>query len=330
MECFRAITRTWFLHIESGELTMNHPSQPSPTKFGGITDVGMKRSSNQDNYLFADFDGDTLLCESSIPESASWFSAASRPQSGQLLIVADGMGGHTNGAHASRMAIEYNCRYLAELLKASTKPNVDDDDELREALAAGVVQTHQLLRREGKANPEIADMGTTLTMALICRPWLYVTHVGDSRCYVYRNGAATQLTADHTVAQMLRNLSEVPDDKTAYRSFEHVLWNSVSAGKEPPQPQVMRRRIYADDTILLCSDGLTNYLTASELSATLESNADITQVMRELVSTANERGGRDNITAVVARLGATAPKAAFECGLTLSDSLADTAIIMPS
>ena len=166
--------------------------------FFGATDIGKSGRSNQDHYLIADMRRLLKVCDSSV-ECLAQQSVVSR-HSGELLMIADGMGAHANGGYASQTAISFMTDYVANLLPKFLNIDPNDDREFCTALNDAPILVHRLFRKEGENDPTKAEMGTTLKTACIVWPNLYVVHVGDTRCYLFRDGELRQLTKDHTVS----------------------------------------------------------------------------------------------------------------------------------
>ena len=141
-------------------------------------------------------------------------------------------------------------------------------------------------------------MGTTLTMALVLWPTLYVAHVGDSRCYLLRSGTLTRLTTDHTLAQQIADQGIAPLGPDS--GLHHLLWNSLG-GSETAKPQTTKLRLEPSDVVLLCSDGLTLHLSEDEIARTVATSERAAALCSKLVERAKAAGGLDNVTVVIAR-----------------------------
>jgi protein phosphatase len=141
-------------------------------------------------------------------------------------------------------------------------------------------------------------MGTTLTMAFIAWPVLYVAHVGDSRCYLFRSGTLSRLTTDHTVAQQM--LDEGIRTADPESQWHHVLWNSLGGSEQIPKPEIAKLELAPGDTVLLCSDGLTKHIGDDEIAATLGAHQTSAALCARLIERANAEGGTDNVTVVIA------------------------------
>jgi serine/threonine protein phosphatase PrpC len=289
------------VHKESRTLN-SVPSEARPiTRIdaAGLTHVGRHRPTNEDAYLIATLQRSMVVHDAS-PAAHGWFAGES---AGSMLIVADGMGGQGGGDVASRVAVDTVTSHLLNCMPWSTVsggPRLDRNASLpgvRQELSSALVASDQEVKTAGAQNGS-PNMGTTLTMALVVWPVLYVAHVGDSRCYLLRGSRLERLTKDHTLAQ--RIAEESSESVAATSRLHHILWNSLGASKELPQPEITRREMQADDVLLLCSDGLTKHVTDAQLAATLSSIDSTAECCAALVEGANAAGGTDNITAVVA------------------------------
>jgi serine/threonine protein phosphatase PrpC len=270
----------------------------------GLTDVGQERGQNQDQFLVATLQRTLQLRGSSVENLAQrWLPNSTE---GTIMLVADGMGGVEGGEIASTVAlqtiVEYVCAVMpwaeASLRResspspASTMPGVKTG--LHKAFAVGDAEVKKAAESGG------ANMGTTVTMTYLLWPSLYVAHVGDSRCYLLRNGELTQLTTDHTMAEKLKQASDIDLDESS--PWHHVLWNAIGGGKHAAmEPEVHRHHLMLGDVILLCSDGLTKHATDPEIANALQKSPNAEEACERLVAMANAGGGSDNITVVVAR-----------------------------
>lgn len=282
-------------------------------QYAGGTHLGQKRRSNEDSYLIADLRSLLRVCESS-SETLDGKSLAATP-SAQLLIIADGMGGYAHGEDASRVAVKGMADYMVNQMPRFLTEDSRNSEAFTAALRNGPIQVHRLLQQQGRSDPAKAQMGTTLTASYIVWPFLYLIHVGDSRCYLCRDGNLKQLTTDHTVAQYLLDAGEWTRDSPPQGNLQHMLWNSVSASDSAPKPQVWKEMLQAGDYVLLCSDGLTRYLFDEDITKILTAPVPLTAKISRFIDEANRRGGRDNITVIVADFKGRPDTAQF-CGNT--------------
>lgn len=235
-------------------------------RFVGLSDRGLVRAANQDSYCIDD------------------------PQ-GRFFIVADGMGGHAGGEEASRLATAA----IRDFLDA----NWDKDLEPGMLLQEAFIRANQSILQLQKISPEQADMGTTAVVVIFSKdhgPWC--AHVGDSRLYCLRNTQLAQVTEDHTwVAQAVRakilTLAQV-----RLHPWRHVL--SQCLGREDlNQIDIQSIDLRSGDTLLLCSDGLTEEVTDGAIAQLLNTNPTCDEAADALVNEAKTNGGQDNITVVL-------------------------------
>jgi protein phosphatase len=228
------------------------------------------------------------------------------PAEGTLLLVADGMGGHGGGDVASAIASRSLVGYLSSVLPwfdAQAKEPRDPRQSLsgvRDGLNAALRSSDRAVRRAAAQPGGVVGMGTTMTVAYAHFPLIYVAHVGDSRAYVLRDRTLHRLTRDHTVADELAEALHQPvEDDSPYH---HVLTKAIGGGgNAQSEPDIRRADLEIGDVILLCSDGLTKHVRDDEIAALLGSSRNADRTVKKLIDLADERGGTDNITAVVAR-----------------------------
>jgi serine/threonine protein phosphatase PrpC len=240
------------------------------------TDVGMVREHNED-------------------------SAYVDP-AGTFFIVADGMGGHAAGEVASAMAVEAVKHALEEARKQITAfgeaPSEESRHELVKVLEESVRKAHQAVFERGGKEADKKGMGTTLDVLLLADGEAFVAHVGDSRTYLLRSGAAAQVTTDHTVAEVLVIEGKLSPEEARVSPLRTILVNAIGVSADVGV-ELAHIRLRRSDKILLCSDGLHDYFPAeSELADLLEEQGGPDGLTR-LVEMAKQRGGHDNITGVL-------------------------------
>jgi protein phosphatase len=264
----------------------------------GLTDIGKVREVNEDQFLIADLGESLLIHQTSLSheDETQWFGGAR----GRLFVVADGMGGHAAGQHASSIAIDTLAHYVLEVLPRIFRPGAAREEELEKGLGTALERCQQQIEHVAERERAWAGMGTTLTMAYILWPKLYVVHAGDSRCYLMRGDKLEQLTMDHTLAQEFVNQGALTPEQAAESRFSHVLWNCIGGGSSDLRPEVRSTTLSAGDSLLLCTDGLSKYIGDDELAKVMRANAPAEAKCATLVSAANEAGGKDNITVVLA------------------------------
>jgi PPM family protein phosphatase len=274
----------------------------------GLTDVGHERENNEDAFLIA-----TLQRTMEVHDANGWFKGA---PAGTLLVVADGMGGQGGGAVASRTAVNAVADYLLNVMpwaratapEPPARPSQEPGARLsqtgvRAQLSSALVAGDAQVKTTG-AQTSTPHMGTTLTIALVLWPALYVAHVGDTRCYLLQQGTLWRLTTDHNMAQRLADESPHSIEPPEY--LQSVLWNSLGATNELPVPEVAKKQLEPGATLLLCSDGLNKHVTDDQIKEVLLRRESCKARAARLVELANAGGGSDNTTVVVAQLSPVA------------------------
>jgi PPM family protein phosphatase len=268
----------------------------------GLTHPGRVRETNEDQFLVAELSKSLLITQTSLPAEDHTRLFGGPP--GQLLLVADGMGGVRGGKRASRLVVETVTRYVLDTMhwffRLQEGAEADLVDELRAALTA----CQKAVRAHAAGHPEFGQMGTTLTLAYLLWPRAYVIHAGDSRCYLHRGGRLRQVTRDHTVAQRMVDEGLLPAEKAEDSRMSHVLWSCISPREDSLNADIYKVTLEAGDTLLLCTDGLSKPVP-DETIATLLDAVPAAEAARRLVAAANDAGGPDNVTAVVAHFRAT-------------------------
>jgi protein phosphatase len=268
----------------------------------GITDRGQVRSNNEDQFLIAELTKAMRVQHSSLPQARTQYSQ----QRGYLFIVADGMGGHRAGKEASALAVETIEEFVLNTLKWFFHLKGTEEHKVLSEFQTGLRQADDRLFAEAAQHPEFRGMGTTLTMAYSLDTDLFVVHVGDSRCYLFRAGEMHQLTQDHTlVAEMARRGMLNPAEAAGHR-LRHVITNVVGGHQAGVQVEAHKLGLEAGDRLLLCTDGLTGMLSVERIRDILQTEPQPREACTQLVAEANQQGGRDNITVIVARFDAPA------------------------
>ena len=273
----------------------------------GLSHPGKVRKENQDHFLLATVHPQVVVHGTNIPEPDRLVLRGER--FGSIMLVADGVGSGL-GRDASRIAVETIARYVASTMRcyhaAGAAHDDDAEGEFLATLRGAALEAHEAVRRGAEERkdegPLKRGMATTLTLATIVYPWMYVVQVGDSRCYYYWDGVLRQVTRDQTVAQDLVDRGVLAKDRAAGSPFSHVLASAI--GGQEANVVVTRVDIgHRGCVILLCSDGLTKHVSDEEIGAAIGRMSSAEQLCRGLLDLALERGGSDNITV----LAGTAP-----------------------
>lgn len=247
------------------------------------TDVGMHRSGNEDSFLVADLTAGKI----GLGPDVSTHQLGER---GSLMIVSDGMGGAAAGEIASEMAVTT----LRESLAAMTS-----ETEISEQLKSSAEVANEKIWNHSQENPELSGMGATLTAVLVQGTTAYIAQVGDSRAYLIRRQQIKQLTKDQSLAQMLVDSGAIKPDQ-----MDSVPQNVImqAMGTQPAVKVAMTAvQLFRNDCLVICSDGLSNKIPPNELREMIQGIDDLTAACSLLIEKANERGGEDNITVIIAR-----------------------------
>jgi protein phosphatase len=265
----------------------------------GRTEVGQVREHNEDSYLILGLDSGTR-------EMAA-LRRHDLGEHGTLLVVCDGMGGAAAGEVASNMAIES----LAETMRKEGVPpppegKVDDGPtSLGRKLRSSARDANTQIFKEARQNLARSGMGTTMTAVLLSGTDAYIAQVGDSRAYVFRAGAFTQVTRDQSLVNQLLESGHITPDQAKFFEHSNVILQALGV-QEDVEVQLSRVALRRGDKFLVCSDGLVGVVTDEEIAAVLGAVEDLEDAARMLCELANGAGGPDNITVIVARVGGEA------------------------
>ena len=262
----------------------------------GVTHPGKVRRDNQDHYLLCSLRRQIVVRGSSIPQADTVLGTESE-RLAAMAMVADGVGGAAKGETASRVALTGIARYVSRSLRCYYRS--EEGEDFSETLQQGARECHEELRRLAEEESEHRGMATTLTLFLSVWPRAYLLQVGDSRCYLLRNGELTQITRDQTMAQEMVDLGIMKPEQVAGTRLEHTLTSSI--GGSHNQPTVTRFDMNWGHVLLLCSDGLTRHVSDDRIREVLRSMTSARQASETLLREALDGGGTDNITVVVAR-----------------------------
>ena len=238
----------------------------------GMTDGGRVRTSNEDVFLVAP-----------LPEAGA---------DGTLLVVADGMGGARAGEVASRMAVEAIHRELAG--------RAPEPERLLECMVEAVEASNREIRAKGLEDRECRGMGTTCVATAVAGDRAFVCNVGDSRAYLVRGGEARQLSHDQSLVQRLLDDGVITPAEAARHPRQNILLAALGVKDEVEVNRAAPLALACGDVLVLCSDGLTAHLDSAEIARVAAGPAALAERCHRLVDLANERGGRDNITVILA------------------------------
>lgn len=276
--------------------TVTAPSAPPLlVEAYGRTDPGLVRRNNEDQFAIAELAKMMRVNYTSLAGPGERTDAAHA----HLFVVADGMGGYAGGEVASQIAVSTVEECLLDSLKWFLGAQGPEGEEVGNTLRAAVDVADREVFNEADRRPGLRRMGSTLTLAFHHGRELFVAHVGDSRAYLCRDRGLYQMTRDHTLFAELTRLGRPPDAEAAER-MRHTITNAIGGGHPGVRADIMRATLEPGDRLLLCTDGLTDMLSRDEIAAVLAEHPQPEAACGRLVALANEQGGRDNITAVVA------------------------------
>ncbi len=261
------------------------------------TDVGMVRAGNEDTFLVLNLDTAAtwtpVTVEGDPPEDLASFEQGN---AGTILAVSDGMGGALAGEVASRMAVEGVRDHMLFFRSNAVFSGFPFHERLR--LAVEQANTH--INNESMGNADYAGMGATFTAAGVSDNFLTLAQIGDSRCYLMRDGQIALVTHDQSLVWQLVEAGHITEEEAETHQYKNVILQALGA-----QPRVNvvvdRIPIHNGDTILLCSDGLSGRVRADEMLDLVTGSDSLKTACERLIQLANDRGGEDNITVVLAR-----------------------------
>ena len=233
-----------------------------------MTDVGKVRLENQDSFRTGEFPG------------------------GVFAVVCDGMGGAAGGSVASSVT----AAVFAEEVELACKNGLPDG-EAGDVMISAAAKANADVYKKSVSDPALSGMGTTLVAAMIVGEKLYIAHAGDSRAYLSTAQGLKLLTKDHSVVQSLLDSGYITPEQAEHHVYKNLITRAL--GTEPEVPVDFNIFSIADgEYVLLCTDGLTNYLKTEEIANIIRSNG-VNGTAQKLVRAANDNGGGDNVTAVV-------------------------------
>lgn len=264
------------------------------TRAAGATHGGRVRATNQDQFVIATLTGALHIEQSSFPQAQIRYGGPA----GHLFAVADGMGGHGGGEQASVLAMGAVESFLLGALGFMGRASEEEASVIGE-LKDVLQYANTVVTAKGHTRPELARMGTTLTVGYTLGDKLYLAHAGDSRCYLYRGSTLSQLTRDHTLVNEMVAAGIITTNDAQRHHLRHMITNAVGGGMERVMPEVRKVDLQTGDVLLFCTDGLTEVVEPMVIDWILSNERDPEKACEDLVSAALEAGGPDNVTALV-------------------------------
>jgi len=257
----------------------------------GFTDMGMLRKNNEDNFIVGDLN-DRSEKAWTLAGKSDHFAVG---ENGQILMVADGMGGENAGEVASEIAVN-------SIKEFFNKPqNLSSVERICKTLDQSIMSAHRKILSAAAANPEREGMGTTATVAYLKNNYICLSWSGDSRCYLYNDhGGLTMLSSDHSMVWDLVKSGQITPEIAAVHPDRNLITQNLGDTYADPKPESAFFTLSKGDRILLCSDGLNSMLSDSEIADVLKTRQPVRETCKMLIKTANQAGGEDNITVVLA------------------------------
>ena len=215
-----------------------------------------------------------------------------------LAVLADGMGGYNAGEVASNMATTFIRAELGRWLREASSQA--SDAEVKRAMDICVDNANRAIFNAANANPQYAGMGTTLVVAVFRDNRLLLGHVGDSRCYRLRAGRLQQITRDHSLLQEQIDAGLITPEQAAFSINKNLVTRAVGV-EDTVMLEIHQHDVLPDDAYLMCSDGLSDMLPDMAIAQLLLQNESMDEANSALIAAANDAGGKDNISVVLAR-----------------------------
>jgi serine/threonine protein phosphatase PrpC len=276
------------------ETALQRPTLAEVDAFG-LTHPWLVRRTNADHFLVASLHRTLHVHATSIGTDLGPQETESR---GFLLLVADGVGGLSGAAEGSARAVSSVAQHLLHATELCSEMATTNEGAAVATLRDAVLVAHRALL--AMTEEEGRDSASTLTMFASFWPRAFVVHVGDSRVYRYRDGVLDRLTTDQTFAQMMVQAGALTPAGAEKSQLKHVLWSAL--GSQEAVPEVLVTDVSRRGVILLCTDGLTTHVSDDEIKEHLARCTSAETCCRSLLELALARGGKDNVTVVVARV----------------------------
>ncbi len=248
-------------------------------EFAALTDTGIKRTNNEDSFLVM--------------------------EAKNLYAVADGMGGHSSGEIASRIAVETISDFFrtSEISEDSTWPYAYDDNISFEGnkLKTAVAVANEKIQEYAAQHPESRGMGTTVVAVLVLDSRLILCHVGDSRCYLLRDGRFSLVTSDHSWVNEQVKLGFLTEEEAQKHPFRNVITKALGT-KGEATAEINETEGKKGDMLLLCTDGLNSMVSDDEIAGIVSAEDGLEDKAKKLIEAANSKGGEDNITLVLLKI----------------------------
>lgn len=253
---------------------MSHSSRPH-IAINGRTDIGQVRNENEDNIR--------------------WYNHPQTPFG--YVVVADGMGGYSGGAAASSIAVNSIGEHLEKILSPTFQSCTPKQQELmiQSSLIEAINNANQAILQTKEQNPQFSQMGTTVAIAVIWQDQMTIAHLGDSRAYLWDKQGFIQLTKDHSLVQEMIDSGNLSEDQARHSQIRNQITRALGVSQHV-EPSVNNYALTQNCLLMLCSDGLTEYLDNGQLDYVLSTHRPALECCYRLIDDANLLGGKDNIS----------------------------------
>ena len=265
--------------------------------FSSVSHTGKVRAHNEDHFLVSRFSRKQEVLQTNLPQDSL---PEQTGDDGYLFIVADGMGGMAAGEVASRLAISTSLKLLQRSERWGFKVNHREARALFNQIHSDLQEIDKTLTEQGAADRRLLGMGTTLTAAYSMGVDLFIVHLGDSRAYLHRDGTLRQLTKDHTVAQAMADAGQISPESVRHHAKRNALTNFLGGHNGKVKADLRWLRLADGDRLLLCSDGLNEMVNDASIARILSQQGTSRDAAPALLNEALKRGGKDNVTIIVA------------------------------
>ena len=245
-------------------------------RFGYGSDIGKERPGNEDSYK--------VVCREAVPEAID-----------AIFVVADGMGGHAAGEVASQMTVE---SVVETLVSPDNRLGTLGAAEILGLMHSAIAQANQLIKAEGTRSPEKRGMGTTCTLGVIQDDSLHIAHIGDSRGYLLRGRNLSRMTEDHSVVEEEVRRGLLTTEQARVDPRRNLITAAIGLDRELAV-ETKSVKLFSGDRIMFCTDGLNSMITDQAIETILAGN-EPQESCQSLIDAANDAGGEDNITVIVA------------------------------
>jgi protein phosphatase len=265
-------------------------------EMAAVSHAGKVRSNNEDHYLAVCFERTARTLLTNLSEVPGEYV-----EKGYGLVVADGVGGSNAGEIASSTAVRVILQLALETPDWIMTFDAKRAPEVLERMEVRFRKVKDAFVRRAEAEPALAGMGTTMTLACTAGINLIIAHIGDSRAYLFRRGELHQLTRDQTVAQNLADAGAIRPEEVATHPRRHILTGAITTRRSESSAELHHLELADGDQLLLCTDGLTDMTSDAAIAGALGRPGPPEAACQALVDLALQGGGKDNVTVVLAR-----------------------------